>query len=81
MLHNDNNNAVTKQETLLPQTDRATSAKMLSIVTTICTTNPPQIESTLMVTVDRLVVNSNDLSIVVQMSSTNSIVDDDDCDC
>jgi len=60
---------------------RATSAKILSIVATICTTNPPQIESTLMVTVDRLVVNSNDLSIVVQMSSTNSIVDDDDCDC
>jgi len=58
---------------------RGTSAKIFSIVATICTTNPPQIESTLMVTVDRLVVNSNDLSIVVQMSSTNSIVDD--CDC
>ena len=44
--------------------------KILSIVDTRCTTNLTQIKS-------RLVVNSHNLPIVIQVSSTSSIIDND----
>jgi len=55
----------------------AMSVRILSTVETTCTTNPQQIEWSWRVTVDGFVSNSHD-SIVVQVSSTSSTVDDND---
>ena len=53
-----------KQETVLPRR-AAQSVKLLSTAETSCITNTQRIERNWRVTVDRLVENSNDLSIGV----------------
>jgi len=69
------------QEALLPQTYRAKRYVSKNLVNRRNKLYALQIEWSQMVTGDRLVVNSHDSSIVVQVSSTSSTVDDDDEFC
>jgi len=72
-----------QQETLLPESDGATrhaSREMLSTVETSWTTNRSNGVKKVYIAVDRLVVNSRDLSTVVWVSSTNSTVVDNAID-